>query len=368
MTTTTEPSADAGAGTAAILDEDRLNEFIGRFAGDLGAVMHCATVLIGDRLGLYAAIAENGPVSADGLAAATGYDARYLREWLSAQAASGYVEYDGEADTFWMAPEQVFALTSEDNPFFAPGGLEVAASTIRDLDLLTEAFRTGSGVPWGDHHASLFRGTDRFFKPSYIGNLVESWLPALDGAVERLQRGAWVADVGCGHGASTILMAEAFPRSTFVGFDTHAPSIEAARQAAERAGVADRVEFQVGSASDYPGAAYDLVAFFDCLHDMGDPVGAARHVRESLAADGHWLLVEPQAGDSLADNLNPVGRIFYSASTLICVPNSRSQETDLALGAQAGEQRLREVLTEGGFTRVRRATETPFNLVLEARP
>lgn len=361
MTTTTErPSTE--------VDEQKLNEFIGRFVGDLGAVMHAATVLVGDRLGLYRAVAEYGPVTAAGLAGRTGYDERYLREWLCAQAASGYVEYCADTDTFRMTPEQAFALTSEEHPFFAPGGLEVAASTIRDLDLLTEAFRTGRGVPWGDHHPSLFRGTDRFFKPNYIGNLVSGWLPALDGAVERLEAGAVVADVGCGLGASTILMAQAFPRSRFVGFDYHWPSVEAARRAAEQAGVADRVEFEVADAAHYPGGPYDLVAFFDCLHDMGDPVAAARHVRDSLADDGYWLLVEPQAGDAVADNLNPVGRVFYSASTLICVPNSRSQETDRALGAQAGEGRLRDVLTEGGFTRVRRAAETPFNLVLEARP
>ena len=244
----------------------------------------------------------------------------------------------------------------------------MAASTIRDVDLLTEAIRTGRGVPWGEHHHTLFHGTDRFFKPNYIGNLVDAWLPALDGVTERLEQGGRVADIGCGHGASTILMAKAYPRSTFIGFDSHGPSIDAAREAAIDADVSDRVTFEVASAKDYPGQNYDLVAFFDCLHDMGDPVGAAEHVRQSLADDGTWLLVEPHAKDKRADNLNPVGRIFYSASTLICVPNSRSQEVDLALGAQAGEARLRAVAEKGGFTRFRRAAETPFNLVLEAKP
>jgi SAM-dependent methyltransferase len=352
----------------AEVDPDKLDAFVGRFVNDVGAVMHAATVLIGDQLGIYKAMADGEPRTADELAGQTGLNARYLEEWLSAQAASGYAEYDAENDRFWLSPEQAFVLTKEDNPLFIPGGVEVAASTIRDVDLLAEAIRTGSGVPWGDHHHSLFHGTERFFKPGYIANLVDSWLPALDGVVERLEQGAKVADIGCGHGASTILMAAAYPSSEFVGFDFHGPSIDAARQAAIDAGVSDRVTFEVASAKDYPGRDYDLVAFFDCLHDMGDPVGAAEHVRQSIADDGTWLLVEPYAGDSRADNLNPVGRIFYSASTLICVPNSRSQEVDLALGAQAGEARLRAVAEKGGFTRLRRAAETPFNLVLEVKP
>jgi 2-polyprenyl-3-methyl-5-hydroxy-6-metoxy-1,4-benzoquinol methylase len=352
----------------AEVDPDKLDEFVGRFVNDVGAIMHAATVLIGDALGIYKAMGDGEPRTAGELAQHTGLDARYLEEWLSAQAASGYAEYDAETDRFWLSPEQAFVLTKEDNPLFIPGGVEVAASTIRDVDLLTEAIRTGSGVPWGDHHHSLFHGTDRFFKPSYIGNLVDSWLPALDGVVERLERGAKVADVGCGHGASTILMAAAYPHSEFVGFDFHGPSIDAARLAAADAGVSDRVTFEVASAKDYPGQGYDLVAFFDCLHDMGDPVGAAEHVRQSIADDGTWLLVEPNAHDERVDNLHPVGRIFYSASTLVCVPNSRSQEVDLALGAQAGEARLRAVAEKGGFTRIRRATETPFNMVLEVKP
>jgi SAM-dependent methyltransferase len=354
--------------TTATVDPGKLDEFVGRFVQDLGAVVHAATVLIGDQLGIYKAMADGELLTAHELARRTGIDARYLAEWLSAQAASGYAEYDAGSDRFWLTPEQAFALTNENNPIFVPGGVEVAASTIRDVDLLAEAIRTGRGVPWGEHHHTLFHGTDRFFKPNYIGNLVGAWLPALDGVVERLEQGGKVADVGCGHGSSTILMAQAYPRSTFAGFDFHGPSIDAARAAAIAAGVSDRVTFEVAGAKEFPGRDYDLVAFFDCLHDLGDPVGAAEHVRQSLADDGTWLLVEPYAGDTRAENLTPIGRIFYSASTLVCVPNSRSQEVDLALGAQAGEARLRAVAEKGGFTRFRRAAETPFNLVLEARP
>ena len=349
------------------IDEAKLDEFVGRFAQDLGAVLHAATVLVGDKLGLYQALGDGQSVTPAELAEQTGYDARYLAEWLSAQAASDYVSYDAETGTFRLPPEQALALTSEDNPLFAPGGFQVAASNIKDVDLLAEAIRTGRGVAWGEHHKDLFAGTERFFKPGYIANLVDSWLPALDDVVVKLEGGARVADIGCGHGASTILMAQAFPRSTFAGFDYHEPSIEAARKAATEAGVQDRCSFEVATADDYPGSDYDLVTFFDCLHDMGDPVGAAAHVRQSLAEDGTWMLVEPRAGDTLEENLNPVGRIFYSASTMICVPVSRSQEVDRALGAQAGPARLREVATEGGFGRFREAVETPFNQVYEVR-
>lgn len=317
------------------IDEERLNEFVGRFAGDLGAVFHAATVLIGDRLGLYAAMGDSQPVTPAQLAERTGYDERYLTEWLAAQAASGYAEYDATAETFRLTEEQAFALTSTDNPFFAPGGMQVAASTIADVGLIADAIRTGGGVDWGAHDDNLFVGTDRFFRPNYIGNLVDSWLPALDGVVDELETGAHVADVGCGYGSSTVLMAKAYPNSTFVGSDPHGPSIEAARKAAAEAGVSDRCTFEVATAETFSGNGYDLVTTFDCLHDMGDPVGAASHIRQSLAQNGTWLIVEPNAGDRLEDNLNPVGRIFYSASTLICIPNSRSQDVGLALGAQA---------------------------------
>lgn len=350
------------------IDQDRLEAFVGRFANDLGAVLHAATVLVGDRLGLYAAMGDGRPTTAGELADRTGCDERYLREWLATQAASGYVEYDADSGRFHLTPEQALALTSENNPFFAPGGLQVAASAIKDVDLVASAIRTGGGIAWGEHHSDLFEGTDRFFKPNYIGNLVDGWLPALEGVMDKLDAGARVADVGCGYGSSTLLMAKAFPRSTFVGFDYHGPSVDAARVAAEKSGVADRCGFEVATATDYPGEDYDLVTFFDSLHDMGDPVSAAAHVRGSLAGDGTWMLVEPNAGDRLEDNLNPVGRIFYAASTMICLPVSRSQEVDMGLGAQAGEARIRDVVERGGFRRFRRAAETPFNHVYEARP
>ena len=350
------------------IDPSKLDAFVGKFVCDVGAVFHATTVLIGDRLGLYKAMADSTPVTAAELAARTSLDERYLQEWLSAQAASGYCEYDPTTGAFHLSEEQAFALTDEGNPLFMPGAFQLAASTIRDDDRITAAFRTGEGVGWHEHHHDLFQGTERFFRPGYLANLVESWIPALEGVADKLQQGASVADLGCGHGASTVIMALAYPKSTFVGFDYHEASIDEARKAAKHAGVDDRVRFEVASAADFAGVGFDLVACFDCLHDMGDPVGAAAHVRNALKADGTWLIVEPFANDRLEDNCNPVGRIFYSASTTICTPASRSQPVGAALGAQAGEARLTEVVTAGGFSRVRRATETPFNLVLEARP
>ena len=349
------------------IDMDKLNAFMGRFVGDIGAAMHAGTVLLGDQLGLYKALAV-GPMSAEQLARATQTDARYVREWLSAQAASGYVEYDAAADHFHMTEEQVFALATEGSPAFIPGAFQVVLGALRSVPRLAGVFRTGLGYGWHEHDAMLFQGTERFFRPGYAANLVSSWIPALDGVDSKLESGARVADVGCGHGASTVLMAQAYPKASFVGFDYHAPSIEWARKAAAEAGVADRVTFEVAAAKNFPGKDYDLVAFFDCLHDMGDPVGASRHVRAALKPDGCWMIVEPFANDALQDNLNPVGRLYYSASTLVCTPASKSQEVGLALGAQAGEKRLRGVVTEGGFKHFRRATETPFNLVFEARP
>ena len=349
------------------IDMDKLNAFMGRFVGDIGAAMHAGTVLLGDQLGLYKALAV-GPMSAEQLARATQTDARYVREWLSAQAASGYVEYDAAADNFHMTEEQVFALATEGSPAFIPGAFQVVLGALRSVPRLAGVFRTGLGYGWHEHDAMLFQGTERFFRPGYAANLVSSWIPALDGVDSKLESGARVADVGCGHGASTVLMAQAYPKASFVGFDYHAPSIEWARKAAAEAGVADRVTFEVAAAKNFPGKNYDLVAFFDCLHDMGDPVGASRHVRAALKPDGCWMIVEPFANDALQDNLNPVGRLYYSASTLVCTPASKSQEVGLALGAQAGEKRLRGVVTEGGFKHFRRATETPFNLVFEARP
>ncbi len=354
--------------TAQTIDQAKLDEFMGRFVGDLGAAMSAALVVIGDRLGLYRAMADGEPVTAEQLAERTGTDARYVREWLSNQAAGGYVTYDASGEKFSLTPEQSLALAQEGSPAFVPGAFQLATSLVKDEEKISGAFTDGHGVGWHEHNHDLFQGTERFFRPGYAANLVSSWIPALDGVQGKLERGALVADVGCGHGASTILMAEAFPHSSFVGFDYHDESIEQALQAAAAASLTDRVSFEVASAKGYPGDGYDFVAMFDCLHDMGDPVGASKHVLETLDANGTWMIVEPYAGDRLEENLNPVGRVFYGASTLVCTPASRDQEVGLALGAQAGEQRLREVVTGGGFTRFRRATETPFNLVLEARP
>ncbi|MBO3276849.1 class I SAM-dependent methyltransferase [Pseudomonas schmalbachii] len=346
------------------MDEAKLNEFMGRLVSDMGGAAMLASVLLGDELGLYKAMADNQPVTPDELAERTGCNPRLLREWLSAQAASGYLEHaDGR---FRLPEEQALALAVEDSPVYVAGGASVLAALYQDKDKLVAAMRGDGALPWGDHHPCLFRGTERFFRPGYRAHLVEEWLPALDGVVDKLRSGARVADIGCGHGASTVIMAEAFPASQFFGFDYHAPSVETASRRAHEAGVDERAQFAQASAKDYPGE-YDLICFFDCLHDMGDPVGAARHAGQRLAADGSVLLVEPYAGDSLEDNLTPVGRLFYAASTFICTPNSLSQEVGLGLGAQAGEARLRKVFEEAGFTRFRRAAETPFNLILEAR-
>jgi SAM-dependent methyltransferase len=350
------------------IDEAKLNAFMGNFVHDLGAVMHAATIVVGDQLGLYKALAEGPPATADELARRTETDPRYLREWLSAQAASGYVSYDPASACFSLSEEQAFALAEEGSPAFIPGAFQVCVDQFKSIPKMTQALRTGLGIGWHEHDPALFNGTERFFRPGYAANLVANWLPALDGMVAKLEAGASVADIGCGHGASTLIMAEAYPKSRFVGYDYHAPSVEHASAAAQKAGLAERVRFEVASAQDFPGSGYDLVAMFDCLHDMGDPAGASAHVRSSLAADGAWLIVEPFAGDRLEDNINPIGRVFYSASAFICTPASRAQKGARCLGAQAGEARIREVVTEGGFTRFRRAAETPFNLVFEARP
>jgi SAM-dependent methyltransferase len=345
------------------LDQGKVNEFLGKAIQDVAATFHAGLVLIGDKLGLYRAMADDGPMTAAELAKRTGARERYVREWLSAQAAGGYVTYEPATGRFTLPPEHAFLLLDAD----LPGAFMLGVGSIRDESRIADAFRTGEGMGWHEHDPGVFEGCERFFRPAYAMNLVSQWIPALDGVGARLATGGRVADVGCGHGASTIIMAQAFPRAIITGFDYHPASIEAARRAADKAGVGDRVSFEVASAKAYPGTGYDLVAFFDCLHDMGDPVGAARHVRQSLAAGGTWMLVEPFANDRLEDNLNPIGRLYYGASTLLCTPASLSQEVGLALGAQAGERRLREVLTEAGFTRVRRVTETPANMVLEAR-
>jgi len=358
----------ASANGETTIDQGRLEQFMGQFVQDLGAALSVATVVIGDKLGLYKAMADGTPVTSAELADRTGTEERYVREWLSAQAAGGYVSYDASSETFTLPPEQALALAQDDSPAFVPGAFQLAASLVKDEPKVAAAFRSGDGVGWHEHDGDLFCGTERFFRPGYIANLVSSWIPALEDVEEKLASGALVADVGCGHGASTLILAEAYPQSRFVGYDYHRESIDRARVAAREAGVEHRVSFEVASAKDFPGDGYDLVAMFDCLHDMGDPVGAAAHVRRALDDEGTWLIVEPFANDRLEENLNPVGRVFYSASTMICTPASRDQEVGLALGAQAGEARLRAVVTEGGFTRFRRATETPFNLVLEARP
>ncbi len=350
------------------LDEKKLEEFVHRALGEMGAAMGAALVVIGDRLGLYKAMAGAGPLTSTELATRTGTAERYVREWLAAQAAAGYLTYDPARRAYTLPPEQAFCLADETSPTFLPGAFQVIAAAMKDEGKVADAFRSGKGVGWHEHDPGLFEGTERFFRPSYAANLVASWIPALDDVEQKLRRGAQVADVGCGHGASTILLAQSYPSSRFIGFDYHEPSISWARKAASRAGVADRVRFEVAASKSFPGTGYDLVAFFDCLHDMGDPVGAARHVHGTLAPDGTWMIVEPFADDRVEENLNPIGRMFYSASTMICTPASLAQEVGLALGAQAGEARLREVVTAGGFRRFRRATATPFNMVLEARP
>jgi SAM-dependent methyltransferase len=350
------------------IDQEKLNQFMQKAVGDLGATFHAALVVIGDKLGLYRAIADAGPVTSSELAGRSGAAERYVREWLAANAAAGYVNYDAATGRYWLSAEQAFALAEEGSPAFLPGAFQVATAALKAEPKITEAFRTGAGVGWHEHDPGLFHGTERFFRPGYAAHLVGEWIPALDGVEAKLRAGGRVADVGCGHGASTILMAQAYPGSTFIGFDYHEPSIARAREAAKEAGVDDRVSFAAARSKDFPGNDYDLVAFFDCLHDMGDPVGAASHVRETLAPGGVWMIVEPFANDRVEANLNPLGRLFYSASTLICTPASLAQEVGLALGAQAGEARMRDVVTRGGFTRFRRATETTFNLVFEAMP
>jgi SAM-dependent methyltransferase len=349
------------------VDMDKLNAFIGRFVNDLGATAHAGMVVLGEKLGLYQALAER-PMTPDELARATHTDERYVREWLSSQAAGGYVNYDAKSKRFSLDEEQALALAVVDSPAYIPGAFELALGSLRAVPRLVDAFRSGEGMGWHEHDTGVFHGCEKFFRPGYAANLVSAWIPALDGVARKLEAGGRAADVGCGLGASTILMAQAYPRSQFVGFDYHDASIEAARASAQRAGVADRVRFEVARASAYPGRDYDFVTVFDCLHDMGDPIGAATHVRKSLAKDGTWMIVEPFANDRLEDNLNPVGRVYYSFSTMLCTPCSRSQEVGLCLGAQAGEGRMREVVTAGGFSQFRRATQTPFNLVFEARP
>jgi SAM-dependent methyltransferase len=353
---------------AMAVDEDKLMAFMGQAVTDMSAAISVALMAIGDKLGLYKAMAGSGPLTSADVAKRSGTSERYVREWLNNQAAGGYVTYDPDTGRYELPDEQAFALADEDSPVFLGGVFDVLGACWAAEDRIIEAFRTGEGVGWHEHHPRLFGGTERFFRPGYKANLTTSWIPSLQGVESKLEAGAKVADIGCGHGASTILMAQAYPKSKFVGSDYHEGSIDAARKRATDAGVGDRVEFDVASAKGFNGTDYDLVCFFDCLHDMGDPVGAASHARQALKADGTVLLVEPFANDKLEDNINPVGRMFYGASTFLCTPASLSQEVGLALGAQAGEERLRQVFSEAGYTSFRRATETPFNLVLEAKP
>lgn len=357
MTTTTDTAAAA------------VEEFAGKVAFDAATTFHAATVLLGDNLGLYKALAEGGPATADELAARTGCDARYLREWANAQIAAGYCDYDAATDRIGLNAAQATVLADDESPAFLGGVFALAAVLFKDEERLNrDAVRTGDGVGWHEHHADLFRGTERLFKPGYVTNLVASWIPALEGVEEKLLKGATVADIGCGHGASTIVLAEAYPNSRITGFDYHPESIEVARKRAAEAGVADRVQFEVAGAADFPGTDYDLVCVFDALHDMGDPVGAASHIRSSLASDGTFLLVEPMSGETVADNINPIGKLFYSAGLFICVPNAKSQGGKEELGPQVPEATWRRLLGDAGFNGFRRAAETPFNRIFEARP
>lgn len=349
------------------IDEGRLMAFVHKFVGDLGATMAAGGIVVGDRLGLYRALAER-PMRPQELAERTGTAARYVEEWLRGQAAGGYVEYDEATGAYALTEEQAFALTNPNGPIFAPGAFQLAIGALRAEPQITQAFLTGDGLGWHEHDSDVFAGCERFFRPGYSASLTSSWLPALDGVEAKLRTGAQVADVGCGHGASTILMAQAFPSTTFVGSDYHAGSVEQATKRAEGLSLGDRVSFHTAAAQSFNGGPYDLVTMFDSLHDMGDPLGAARHVRSSLRDDGTWMIVEPAAGATVGDNLNPIGRVYYAFSAFLCVPNALSQAGGYSLGAQAGEEPIRRLAADAGFSRFRRAAETPFNIVYEARP
>jgi len=356
------------AAGSATIDQDKLMAFIGHVVGELGATVNAGLIVIGDRLGLYRGLAEAGPSTPADLASRTGTNERYVREWLNAQAAGGYIDYDAASGRYTLSGEHALALADESSPAFVGGAFQLALASLKATPEIEDAFRTGRGFGWHEHDEGVHIGCERFFRPGYNANLLSSWLPALEGVTEKLRVGATVADVGCGLGATTRLMAEAFPRSTFAGFDYHAHSIELARRETAEAGLDGRIRFEAASAAAFPGSGYDLVTMFDCLHDMGDPVGAAGHVRAALAPDGTWLIVEPLAGESVAENLNPLGRAYYAFSTLLCVPNSLAQEVGVALGAQAGEARIREAVEAAGFTRFRRVAESLMNAVYEVRP
>ena len=350
------------------VNQDKLNEMIGRFANELGASMQGPAILIGEQLGLYKALSASGPVTSEELAKKTGLAERYIREWLAGQAAGGYVNYNAASGKYMMTPEQSFTLANEDSPVYIPGAFYLISSIYKDRSKIADAFRSGKGIGWHEHHNDLFIGTHKFFRPGYLANLVSSWLPSLDGVLKKLKDGATVADVGCGYGSSTVIMAKAFPKSQFFGYDYHLESIEWAKDVAVTEGVSSNTTFEVALAKNYPRKDFDLVTFFDCLHDMGDPVGAAKHVHQSLKPDGTWMIVEPYANERVDENINPIGRVFYNASSMICVPASLSQEVGLALGAQASDSKLREIASAGGFKQFKRATQTPFNRIFEARP
>ena len=350
------------------VNQDKLNQLIGKFATELGASVQGPAVLIGEQLGLYKALSAHGPLTSAELAKKTDTAERYVREWLAGQAAGGYVNYDASTGKYMMTPEQAFTLANEDSPVYIPGAFYLVSSIYKDRGKLAEIFRTGKGMGWHEHHNDLFIGTHKFFRPGYLANLVSSWLPSLEGVIAKLEKGAVVADVGCGYGSSTIIMAKAFPKSKFFGYDYHLESIEWARNVAVTEGVAGNTTFEAALAKEYPRNEFDLVTFFDCLHDMGDPVGAATHVHQSLKPDGTWMIVEPYSNERVEENLNPVGRIFYNASSMICVPCSLAQEVGMAVGAQAGDSKIQQIASQGGFQRFRRATLTPFNRIFEARP
>lgn len=349
------------------MNEEKLNQLLGKMVGDLGAAVNGALVIIGDKLGLYKALQKDGAMTSQQLAKATGTAERYIREWLSAQAAQGYVEYNSTDNTFELSPEQAMVFADSESPVIMTGGFYAVSSVYHDEPHVAEAFKTGQGVSWGDHCSCLFCGTEKFFRPSYKHNLVQAWIPALDGVEEKLKKGIKVADIGCGHAVSTMLMAEAYPNSTFIGMDIHPPSIEHAIRVSKERGLSN-VSFEVADATNLSGGGFDFAASFDCLHDMGDPAAVAAQVKNILTADGSWMIVEPFANDNLADNLNPVGSTYYGFSTMVCVPSSLSQPNAKALGAQAGEARVRKEVIEGGFSHFRRATETPFNLIYDAKP
>ena len=368
MTTLDAPAHAATAVPAQqAVDPDKLMAFVFRAVDEVGAALNTALVVMGDRLGYYRQLADHGPMTASQLAERSETSEHYAREWLNAQAAGGYVTYDPASGSYTLPPEQAVALTDENSPVYLPGFFQIAHGTVRDAPRILEAARTGDGLGWHEHNDDVHTGCERFFQPGYTANLVSGWLPALDGVIDKLRQGARVADVGCGHGASTILMAQAFPASHFTGSDYHAGSIEVARQRAAGAGVTDTVRFHVVPATAFSGGPFDLVTTFDALHDMGDPIGAARHVYENLTDDGTWMIVEPAAGDAIEDNLNPVGRAYYGFSTLLCTPSSLAQDVGMALGTQAGPAKIRDVATSAGFTRFRVAAQTPFNNVLEVR-